>query len=121
VASWSRKTIAAYIAPRERSAVIMIRFRSTRSTSAPASGPSRTAGSVRAIIRPATANPAVAVPAARSVTSEVTARNPTQSPSEDTDIAARSRANGGWVIRSRRVAERVPRSAATSSATLDTP
>ena len=42
-------------------------------------------------------------------------------PSEDTDIAASSRANGGWVSRSLSVADWVPRRAATSSATLVTP
>jgi hypothetical protein len=73
---------------------------------------------VRAIIKPATANPAAVVPAVSSVTSDVTARKPTQSPSEDTDIAARSLANGRCVKRSLSVADLVPRSAATSSVAL---
>jgi hypothetical protein len=51
----------------------------------------------------------------------VTATKPTQSPSDDTDIAARSREYPGWVIRSLSVADRVPRIAATSSAKLATP
>ena len=102
------------------SAVIMIRLRSSRSTRVPAIGPNRTAGSVRASIRPATEY-AATPPPARSLTSAVTARNPTQSPREDTDIAASSRAKAGWVTRSLSVADRVPRSAATWSATLATP
>ena len=56
----------------------------------------------------------------RVAAKEVTATNPTQSPSDDTDIAASSRANPGFVSRSLRVADRVPRRAATSSAMLAT-
>ena len=97
--------------------MIMICLRSTRSTRAPAIGPNRIAGSMRAIITALIANPALAADPDSVVTSEVTATNPTQSPSDETLIAARSRENAGWVSRSFRVAARVPRSAATSSAT----
>ena len=62
------------------SAMIMIRLRSSRSTSVPAIGPNSTAGSVRASIRPATEKAALPAPPARSATSVATARNPTQSP-----------------------------------------
>ncbi len=83
---------------------------------APANGPNRTAGSIRATITPETATAAPPGVRPRRATRAVTATNPTQSPNEDTVIAARSRENGGWTRRSRRVAGRVPRSAATSSA-----
>ncbi len=95
----------------------MIRLRSTRSTSAPAIGPNSTAGSMRAVITAPIANPAVATDPESRVTRVVTATNPTQSPSDEIVIAASRRENAGWVSRSFRVAARVPRSAATSSAT----
>ena len=53
-------------------------------------------------------------------TSDVTATNPTQSPRDDTVIAASRRENPWCVRRSLRVADLVPRSAATSSAMLAT-
>ena len=112
-----RKAMAAYITARPRSARIMICLRSVRSTRAPANGPNNTAGSMRAVITAPTARPAAAVVPDSLVTSEVTAMNPTQSPSDETVIAASSRENAGCVSRSLRVAARVPRSAATSSAT----
>ena len=108
-----------YNAPRAMSAAIMIFLRSNRSTSAPANGPKRIAGSILAVMTPPTARPFVVFPD-RLATREVTATNPTQSPSDDTLIAASSRENPGWVRRSLRVADLVPRSAATSSAMLDT-
>ena len=92
--------IDAYITPRPRSAMIMICLRSTRSTSAPAIGPNRTAGSMRAIITPLTANPALAADPTAWSPATVTATNPTQSPSDETLIAASSRENAGWVSRS---------------------
>ena len=97
----------------------MIFLRSNRSTNAPANGPKRIAGSILAVITPPTANPAVVIPD-RLATSEVTATNPTQSPSDDTVIAASRREKPGFVRRSLRVADLVPRSAATSSAMLAT-
>src|SRR3954468_7231482 len=102
-----------YSVARPRSAAIMSFFRSSRSTNDPAIGPNRNAGSVRASITPEIASDAEPPP--RPCTIAVTATNPTQSPNDDTDIAASSRANGPWVRRSRRVAGRVPRRAATSS------
>ena len=75
------------------------------------------AGSMRAVITAPTASPAAAVVPDSRVTSDVTAMKPTQSPSEETVIAASRREKAGWVSRSFRVAARVPRSAATSSAT----
>ena len=98
----------------------MICLRFTRSTSAPAIGPNRIAGSILAVITAPIARPAAAVDPETRVTSEVTATNPIQSPSEETDIAASSRENAGWVRRSFRVAGLVPRRAATSSAIVDT-
>ena len=96
----------------------MIRLRSTRSTSAPATGPNRMDGSILATITPATA---YAPPLPPSLaTSETTATNPTQSPIEETVCAASRRGNGGRVRRSLKLADRVPRSCATSSARLDT-
>jgi len=71
---------------------------------------------MRAVITAATAKDAVATDPASRVTNEVTATNPTQSPREDTVIAASSRENDGWVRRSLSVADLVPRRAATSSA-----
>ncbi len=112
-----RNAIEAYITARPTSARIMICLRSTRSTSAPANGPNRMAGSMRAVITAPTASPAAAVVPDSRVTSDVTAMNPTQSPSDETVIAASRREKAGWVSRSLRVAARVPRSAATSSAT----
>ena len=47
--------MSAYRQPRAMSEVIMIVLRLTRSTSAPATGPNRIAGSVRATITPAIA------------------------------------------------------------------
>ena len=113
------KAIDRYMVARPRSATIMIFLRSSRSTSEPAIGPNRNAGSVRAIITPEIASDADAA-ADAPATIAVTAMNPTQSPSEDTDIAASSRANGPWVSRSLKVAGRVPRRAATSSVIDDT-
>ena len=86
---------------------------------APANGPKRIAGSILAVMTPPTAKPAVLIPDKRA-TSDVTATNPTQSPRDDTVIAANRRENPGCVRRSLRVADLVPRSAATSSAMLDT-
>ena len=100
------------------SAAIMIRLRSSRSMSVPAIGPNRNAGSVRAIITPEIASEALPPPSPWTIA--VTATKPTQSPNDDTDIAASSRANGPWVSRSPKVAGRVPRSAATSSVIEDT-
>src|SRR5262245_13217936 len=100
------------------SAPIISRRRSRRSTNTPAIGPNRKAGKVRASITPEIAIAAFTPPIL--VTSVVTATNPTQSPREDTVIAARSRANGPVRSRSPRVADRVPRSAATSSEMEDT-
>src|SRR5439155_10235350 len=113
-----KNAIERYIAPRATAPPSMIRLRSNRSTRVPAMGPNRNAGSVRAIITPDTASDAVVPP--RLTTIDVTATNPTQSPNDETDIAASSRANGRWVSRSRKVADRVPRRAATSSAMDDT-
>ena len=111
--------MSAYSAPRETSAVIIRVFRSKRSTNAPAIGPNSSAGSIRAAITPAIANaPAASPPLA--ATSAVTATNPTQSPNELTVCAISSLENAGAVTRSLKVAGRVPRSAATSSAKLDT-
>ena len=107
-----------YRVARPRSAAIMIFLRSSRSISEPAIGPNRNAGSVRASITPEIASDADAPP--MPCTIAVTATNPTQSPNDDTDIAASSRANGPWVSRSRSVAGRVPRRAATSSVIDDT-
>ena len=50
----------------------------------------------------------------------VTATNPTQSPNDETDMAARSRANARCVSRSLKVADRAPRRTSTSSAMVDT-
>ena len=61
-----------------------------------------------------------ALPPPRPWTIAVTATNPTQSPKDETVIAASSRANVRWVRRSFRVAGRVPRSSATSSVIDDT-
>ena len=72
---------------------------------------------MRAVMTAPTARPAAAVDPDSLVTSEVTAMKPTQSPSDEMVIAASRRENAGWVSRSFRVAARVPRSAATSSAT----
>ncbi len=103
------------------SAAIMIFLRSNRSTSAPANGPKRIAGSILAVITPPMARPAVAgIPDESVVTSDVTATNPTQSPRDDTVIAANRREKPGFVRRSLSVADLVPRSAATSSAMLAT-
>ena len=95
--SQSRPTnaIDPYMTPRAMSATIMICLRSNRSTSTPASGPNRIAGSIRAVITPPTASPFAAALPERLATSDVTATNPTQSPSDDTDIAASSRENAG--------------------------
>ena len=98
------------------SAVIISCLRSTRSTIAPAKGPKRNAGAIRAIITTATEPSAAVCDPASRATSEVTATNPTQSPREETPMAAASREKAGWVSRSRSVADLVPRSAATSSA-----
>src|SRR4029079_8265818 len=95
------------------SAMIMICLRLNRSTNAPATGPNTNAGNVRATITPDTAS--AAVPPPRLATIEVTATKPTQSPNDDTDIAASRRANVRLVSRSLMVAGRVPRSSATSS------
>src|SRR4051794_18084226 len=112
--------IDAYIAPRVMSAEIMSRLRFTRSTSTPANGPNRIDGSIRATITPATANEAFEVVPPWRSTSEATATNPTQSPSDDTAMAAMSFENAGRRNRSFSVAGLVPRRAATSSARLDT-
>jgi hypothetical protein len=53
-------------------------------------------------------------------TSAVTATKPTQSPKELAVCAISSLEKAGWVMRSLKVAGRVPRSAATSSANVDT-
>ena len=55
IQSLPRKGMSAYSAPREMSAVIISVLRLTRSTIAPATGPNRIAGSVRATITPAIA------------------------------------------------------------------
>ena len=54
------------------------------------------------------------------MTREATATKPTQSPSEETAIAARSLEKEGWVRRSLKVADLVPRRAAISSEALAT-
>src|SRR5439155_8734686 len=96
-----RNGIAQYMAPRPRSAAIIVFLRSEPSTSAPAKGPNRRAGSVLAT---RTAPPAAAAAESdrwyRLVTRTTTAVNPTQSPSDETVIAARSLANGGCLSRS---------------------
>src|SRR5262245_27311549 len=69
---------------------------------------------MRATMTPATAYAPASPPLI--VTSAVTATNPTQSPNELIVCAARSLEKDGWVMRSLKVAGRVPRSAATSSA-----
>src|SRR6266511_2545926 len=79
----------------------MMRLRPNRCTSAPSTGPTWMDGSSLA-------------------TSEATATHPTQSPREETVCAASRRGNGGRVRRSLKLADRVPRSCATSSARLDT-
>src|SRR4051795_6922941 len=107
-----------YSVARPRSAVIMSFLRSSRSMNEPAIGPKRNAGRVRASITPEIASDADPPP--RPCTIAVTATNPIQSPNDETDIAASSRPNGPWVRRSRRVAGRVPRRAATSSVIVDT-
>src|SRR6185436_813456 len=112
------KAIDKYRTARPMSAAIMIRLRSSRSTNDPAIGPNRNAGKVRASITPEIASEAEPPP--RPWTIAVTATKPTQSPNDETDIAARSLANGPWVSRSPNVAGRVPRSAATSSVIEDT-
>src|SRR3954447_22111681 len=112
--------IVAYRAPRVMSAEIISRLRFTRSTSTPAKGPNRTDGSMRAIITPATANDAPDTDPPCRWTREATATNPTQSPSDDTAMAAMSLENAGRRKRSFSVAGLVPRRAATSSARLDT-
>ena len=113
------KAIVAYSAPRAMSAAIMIFLRSNRSTNAPANGPNRIAGSILAVMTPPIARPLVLMPD-KLWTSDVTATNPTQSPRDDTVIAASRRENPWFVSRSLRVADLVPRSAATSSAMLAT-
>ena len=105
-------------AQRKTSATIISCLRSSRSTSAPAIGPNRNAGSVRAIITPDTAR--LALPPPSRATIVVTATNPTQSPRDDTVMAANRRANGRCRRRSFSVADRVPRRAATSSVIVDT-
>src|SRR5512132_1171602 len=100
------------------SAVIIRVLRLTRSTIAPATGPNRIAGSVRASMTPAIAYAPASPPLL--ATSAVTATNPTQSPNELTVCAASSLEKAGWVMRSLKVAGRVPRRAATSSAKADT-
>ncbi len=95
----------------------MIRLRSTRSASAPAIGPSRTAGATRAAITPATAY-APADPPSRSARMAA-ALNPIQSPRDEIVCAASNLLNDGWVSRSLKVAGLVPLSCATSSAMLD--
>src|SRR2546423_9997153 len=103
------------------SAVTMSRLRSTRSTRTPANGPNSTDGSSRANIIPATANDLLAADTPpRRVTRAATATNPTQSPSDDTVIAAISFEKVGWRNSSLRVAGLVPRRTAMSSATLAT-
>ncbi len=84
---------------------------------APARGPNKIAGSIRATITPATAYAPEVPP--RRATSAVTATNPTQSPNELTVCATSSLEKFGWVTRSLNVAGRVPRSAATSSANVE--
>ena len=116
-----RKAIDPYITPRPMSAMTMMCLRLMRSTKIPAKGPNKMAGSVRATITPPTARPAAFDELGeRSATREVTATKPTQSPSDEIDIAASRRENAGSVRRSLRVADLVPRSAATSSANVDT-
>src|SRR4029450_6305312 len=100
------------------SAVIIRVLRLTRSTIAPAIGPNRIAGSVRASMTPAIAYAPASPPLLGP--SAVTATTPPQPPNELTVCAASSLEKAGWVIRSLKVAGRVPRSAATSSAKDDT-
>src|SRR5437016_1108455 len=119
-ASAWRNGIDAYMTPRAMSAVIMRRLRSIRSTSTPANGPNRIEGRRRDTIMPATAKALAAGPLSRLETSAATATKPTQSPSDDTVIAAISLEKVGWRNRSFRVAGLVPRRAAMSSATLAT-
>src|ERR687898_669995 len=116
--SGPRNGMRPYRAPRATSAVIITVLRLTRSTIAPAIGPNTIAGSVRATITPAIAYAPASPPLL--TTSAVTATNPTQSPNELTVCAASSLEKAGWVMRSLKVAGRVPRSAATSSAKVDT-
>ena len=68
------------MAPRPMSATIMIRLRSSRSTSAPANGPNSTAGACGAIITPADRRAPPARWPREPATSAATAENPTQSP-----------------------------------------
>src|SRR5262245_580375 len=101
------------------SAVIISVLRLNRSTKAPAIGPNSRAGNMRAAMTPATAYAPPASPPLLA-TRAATATNPTQSPNELTVCAISSLLNAGWVMRSLKVAGRVPRSRATSSAKLDT-
>src|SRR6266571_4732011 len=83
----------------------------------PANAPNRTEGMSRESITPATARPPRRFPPIPA-TSDATATNPIQSPSEDTSIARHRREKDGWVRRSLNVAGLVPRSAAISSAAV---
>src|SRR6266567_1779691 len=118
--SLGKNGIDAYRAPRARSADTINLRRSNRSANTPANGPNTTDGSRRASITPATASPPFAAEPPSRATSVATATNPTQSPSEETSMARHRRENEGWTRRSLKVALRVPRMAAISSATLAT-
>jgi hypothetical protein len=78
-----------YAVPRTTSAVTMSRRRSNRSTRTPANGPKKIEGRSRAIITPATAKAGFL--SLRVTTRDVTARNPTQSPSDETSMARHRR------------------------------
>ena len=109
-----------YITPRAMSAVIMIRLRSKRSTSTPAIGPNRSAGSMRAAMTPADGEPLGGPADQGRHEGRAPPRTPPSPRATRPSCAASSRENAGWVRRSLSVADRVPRSAATSSANDDT-
>ena len=92
-----------------------------RSTRAPANGPNRIAGSMRAVMTAATAQRGGGGGRA-SLRDERGHRDEPDPVAErgDRHRAPSRRENAGWVRRSLKVAARVPRSAATSSAKLDT-
>src|SRR6266568_2063809 len=85
-----------YRAARAMSKVIMVRRRSSRSATAPASGPSSSAGSSDESQTPPTAAPSAAVPPrpARAVASPVSASRLSQSPRLDSDVANHRCRNG---------------------------
>ena len=72
---------------RSRSLTTIVRRRSNRSANAPASGPSRTAGSNRKARTPPVAKLLAPNPLTSSVASAVVARKPNQSPKLDSTSA----------------------------------